>query len=233
MPIKNQKTKKLLRDFYKALFKSYGPQEWWPAKTRFEVIVGAILTQNTNWANVEKAIRNLKAASVLNPRRMHELSITGLARLIRPSGYFNIKAKRLKAFLNHLFDNYGDEYGNGNGNAYLARFLKKKTDALRRELLSINGIGPETADSILLYAAGKPVFVVDAYTRRILSRHGLIQETSSCKVTYDDMQALFMDNLTRDACVFNEYHALIVMTGKDYCRPKKPLCQRCPLKGFL
>ena len=227
VPLKNQKTKKLLRDFYKTLFKSYGPQEWWPAKTRFEVIVGAILTQNTNWANVERAIRNLKGASVLNPRRMHELSIGELARLIRPSGYFNMKAKRLKAFLNHVFDNYGDKGGHGNGN--LDRFLKKKTDALRRELLSINGIGPETADSILLYAAEKPVFVVDAYTRRMLSRHGLIEENA----TYDDMQALFMDNLTHDEKTFNEYHALIVMTGKDYCRPKKPLCDGCPLKGFL
>ncbi len=213
----------VLKDFYESLYASLGPQGWWPGRTRFEVIVGAILTQNTSWANVEKAVANLRRARALSPRRMHALSIHELAGLIRPAGYFNIKAKRLKAFLNHLFDSYGD------GPENLKRLLSRRTDALRRELLSINGIGPETADSILLYAAGRPVFVVDAYTKRMLLRHGLVGEGAA----YQDIQRLFMENLPHDAGMFNEYHALIVRVGKDYCRAKKPLCDRCPLGRFL
>ncbi len=209
--------------FFTALFTAYGPQGWWPARSKFEVIVGAILTQNTNWGNVERAISNLRVAKVLTPEAMHGLSEGRLAELIRPAGYFNVKAKRLRNFLDFLFDNYGSDEAN------LTSFLKQDTESLRLELLSINGIGPETADSILLYAARKAVFVVDAYTKRILTRHGLIGDDAG----YAEMQALFMDNLEKDSILFNEYHALIVMTGKDYCKTKNPLCEECPLGSFL
>jgi endonuclease-3 related protein len=209
-----------LKEFYKTLYRAFGAQGWWPGRTRFEVIVGAILTQNTSWTNVEKAVKGLKRERLLTPARMHALSVRELARHIRPAGYFNIKAKRLKAFLNHLFDNYG-------GN--LDRFLTRRTAGLRHELLTINGIGPETADSILLYAADRPVFVVDAYTKRVLVRHGLVYQDA----TYEDLQELFMENLARSTRVFNEYHALFVRVGKEFCRTKKPLCRACPLNIFL
>ena len=217
---KGNKKTSILKAFYSSLYSFFGPQRWWPGDTRFEVIVGAILTQNTNWGNVEKAVKNLKRHKLLNPARMHDISVHELARHIRPAGYFNIKAKRVKSFLNHLFDGYSGS---------LDKFLKKRTDILRRELLSINGIGPETADSIVLYAAGRPVFVVDAYTKRILFRHGLIKEDAA----YRDIQRLFMDNLAHDAILFNEYHALFVRAGKDFCKTKNPLCDACPLGGFL
>ena len=205
-----------LKKAYNKLFKAFGPQRWWPGDTPFEVIVGAILTQNTAWKNVEKAIHNLKKAKVLQPKKMHDLSERELAKLIRPAGYFNIKAKRLKHFLNYLFDRYGGR---------LDRMFRKRTDALRRELLSVNGIGPETADSILLYAGNHPVFVVDAYTKRIFSRHQIIKADAE----YHDVQEIFMKNLPHDIKMFNEYHALIVRIGKDFCRNRKPLCSRCPL----
>ncbi|MBI5560077.1 MAG: endonuclease III domain-containing protein [Deltaproteobacteria bacterium] len=220
MVLPSKKQREVLKGFYSALFSSFGPQRWWPGRTRFEVIAGAILTQNTNWGNVERAIRNLKRHRLLSPRGMHDLSAHELAGHIRPAGYFNIKAKRLKSFLNRLFDDYGGSIDN---------LFKKRTDLLRRELLSINGIGPETADSILLYGAARPVFVVDAYTRRILSRHGIIGGNPG----YEDMRKLFMDNLHRDVRMFNEYHALFVRAGKDYCKTKNPLCGKCPLGEFL
>ncbi len=210
-----------LMDFHDAMLRELGPQGWWPGKTRFEVIAGAILTQNTSWSNVEKAIRNLRREGLLNPAKMHRLKAEELAGRIRPAGYFNIKARRLKNFLDHLFGNY---------NGSIDRLFGKKTGAeLRAELLSINGIGPETADSIVLYAASLPEFVVDAYTVRILRRHGLIGD----KAPYGDVKALFMESLERDAGLFNEYHALIVKTGKDFCRPGRPLCGACPLERFL
>lgn len=205
-----------LKKTYNKLFKAFGTQRWWPGDTQFEIIVGAILTQNTAWTNVEKAIKNLKKAKVLTPKKMHDLSQDELARLIKPTGYFNIKAKRLKHFLNYFFDNYGGR---------LDRLFKKRTDFLRRELLQVNGIGPETADSILLYAGEHPVFVVDAYTKRVLSRHMIIKEDSG----YDDIQKLFMKNLSHDINMFNEYHALIVKLGKDFCKTRKPLCSKCPM----
>jgi len=205
-----------IKKTYRKLFTAFGPQHWWPGDTPFEVIVGAILTQNTAWTNVEKAIHNLKKARLLTPRKMHDLSQAELAKYIRPAGYFNIKAKRLKHFLNYLFDNYGGS---------LNRMFKKRTDALRRELLSVNGIGPETADSILLYAGNHPVFVVDAYTKRIFSRHQIIKADAE----YHDVQEIFMKNLPHNIKMFNEYHALIVRIGKDFCRNRKPLCSRCPL----
>lgn len=213
---KNEPLSTSLKKTYKKLFTAFGHQHWWPGDTPFEVIVGAILTQNTAWTNVEKAIHNLRKAKLLNPKRLHNLSQAELAQHIRPAGYFNIKAKRLKYFLNYLFDDYG-------GN--LKKMFKKRTDALRRELLQVNGIGPETADSILLYAGNHPIFVIDAYTKRIFSRHGIIPADAD----YHDVQELFMRNLPHDVKLFNEYHALIVKTGKDFCRTKKPLCSKCPL----
>ncbi|MFH0826882.1 MAG: endonuclease III domain-containing protein [Candidatus Omnitrophota bacterium] len=209
--------KKKLHSIYLKLFAAFGPQHWWPAKTPFEVMVGAILTQNTNWANVEKAIDQLKQHKVLDPERIHHLSTSKLARLIKSAGYYNIKTKRLKAFLKFLFDHYkGDP-------KKMSRVPGLK---LRSQLLSINGIGPETADSILLYALQKPLFVIDAYTKRIMARHGFIAEDSS----YQDVQNLFMQNLKKEVKLFNEYHALFVRLGKEFCLKRKPLCERCPLK---
>jgi endonuclease-3 related protein len=211
---------KELKGFYNSLYKHFGPQGWWPGRTRFEVIVGAILTQNTNWTNVEQAIIKLRRAKLLTPQAMHKSSAKKLAPLIRSSGYFNLKAKRLKNFLDFLYRNYGGS---------LSRFFRLDTNVLRRELLSINGIGPETADSIALYAGGKPIFVIDAYTKRMLSRHGLVSEGAS----YAEMQSLFMDSLSPDEAMFNEYHALIVMLGKDFCKARNPLCVECPLQKYL
>lgn len=196
-----------------------GPQQWWPGETPFEVVIGAILTQNTNWSNVEKAIRNLKTAGRLSPEGIHELLVTELAQLIRPSGFFNVKARRVKTFINWLFSRY-------EGN--LARMFNQDLQVLRDELLSVKGIGPETADSILLYAGNLPTFVVDAYTHRIFSRHGFISEES----TYDEMKSFFEENLPRDVKLFNEYHALLVNIGKRYCKSKK-VCEPCPLRDFL
>ena len=213
-----KKTAKTLEGYYAAMLASFGPQGWWPGKTRFEMMVGAVLTQNTAWTNVEKAIGALRKERLLTPERMHAVEEGELASLIRSAGYFNIKARRLKNLAARLLENNG-----------LDRFLRKDSSGLRGELLSINGIGPETADSIMLYAAGKSEFVVDAYTKRIFTRHGLIGPNAG----YEEVKALFMDNLAPDAAVFNEYHALIVRTGKDYCRTKTPLCGECPLKGFL
>ena len=214
--MKNLALSTTLKKTYRKLFSAFGHQHWWPGDTPFEVIVGAILTQNTAWTNVEKAIHNLKKAKLLTPGKLHDLSQDEIAKYIRPAGYFNIKAKRLKHFLNYLFDNYG-------GN--LKKMFKKRTDAVRRELLSVNGIGPETADSILLYAGNHPVFVVDAYTKRIFSRHQVVKADAE----YHDIQELFMKNLPHDVKMFNEYHALIVKAGRDFCRTRKPLCSRCPL----
>ena len=209
---------RLLMDIYQKLYKAYGPRHWWPGETPFEVMVGAILTQNTSWKNVEKAIERLKAKGLLDPARIHEISESSLASLIRPSGYFRIKAKRLKAFVNFLFEKYGGD---------LKKMKKTGLIQLRRELLGVNGIGPETADSILLYGLKKPIFVVDAYTRRILSRHDIVSE----KASYDEIQRLFMDHLLHDEERFNEYHALLVHLGKNVCK-KRPDCERCPLKGI-
>ena len=212
-----RKTKALLQ-IYQKMFDALGPRHWWPGETPFEVVIGAILTQNTNWSNVEKAIKNLKTAGKLSPEGMYELSVTELAELIRPSGFFNVKAKRVKAFINWLFSRY-------EGN--LSKMFAQKLQALRSELLSVKGIGPETADSILLYAGNMPTFVVDAYTHRIFSRHELIPEES----TYDEMKSFFEENLPEDVQLFNEYHALLVNIGKTFCKTKK-VCEPCPLKDL-
>ena len=209
--------KKTLIEIYNTLYNTFGPQHWWPGDTPFEIAVGAILTQNTNWGNVEKAIKNLQKDEALDAEILHEMSHKRLASLIRPAGYFNIKAKRLKNFLAFLCNHY---------NGSMKKMGTGDTHTLREDLLDVNGIGPETADSICLYAFERPVFVIDAYTKRILCRHGL----SSEKTTYHELQELFHKNLPPDVNLFNEYHALFVMLGKDYCKPK-PKCEGCPLEG--
>ena len=194
----------------------YGPQHWWPAGEPFEVMVGAILTQSAAWGNVEKAIANLKAAGVLSPQGIRRLPLAELAEIIHPSGYYNAKAKKLKSLAHWLGENCGDD---------LSQLFATGTGRLRKQLLSIHGIGPETADSIILYAAGKPVFVIDAYTRRILTRIGLAPVDNG----YDAYQAFFMENLPTDVQLFNEYHALLVCLAKDVCRRRQPLCPECCL----
>ena len=206
-------------DIYNSLFKHFGPQDWWPGETPFEVIIGAILTQNTSWDNVEKAIASLKASGKFTPEGLFKLQTDKLALLIKSSGYFNIKAKRLKNFLSFLFNDY-------EGN--IDRLLKEDGHLLRHKLLNVNGIGPETADSILLYAAEYPIFVVDAYTNRIFSRHGYIPADA----TYHQIQELFVGNLPKDIQLYNEYHALIVRVGKELCR-KTPRCNSCPIEYDL
>jgi endonuclease-3 related protein len=205
-------------NIYRKLYKAYGPRHWWPGETPFEVMVGAILTQNTSWKNVEKAIDRLKEKGLLNSTEIRKLRKKQLASLIRSSGYYRIKAERLKAFVNFLFKHY-------DGN--LNRMKTEEIKTLREKLLGVKGIGPETADSILLYGLKKPIFVVDAYTQRVLSRHGLILE----KASYEAIQNLFMDHLPHNQRLFNEYHALLVHLGKTVCK-KIPGCGICPLKGI-
>jgi len=202
---------------YHRLLAAYGPQHWWPGDSPWEIIVGAILTQAAAWANVEKAINNLKAANSLDPLAICQIPQEQLARLIYPCGYYNAKARKLKAFAQRLQEGYGGD---------LSRLFALEIPALRQELLRIHGVGPETADSIILYAANKPIFVVDAYTLRIAARLGLARP----KATYSELQALFMENLPQETALFNEYHALLVRLGKHACR-KEPRCSLCPLLG--
>lgn len=205
-------------EIYDLLFDSFGPQHWWPADSPFEVMVGAVLTQNTNWENVEKAIGNLKRMGFLGLQELSSLKSRKLKELIRSVGYYNIKAKRLKNFL---------EFLKKESDGRLDKINTYDTSLLRDKLLSVSGIGPETADSMLLYALDRPVFVVDAYTKRSLSRHGLIDDDWS----YDEIQDLFMNHLKQDVKLFNEYHALLVRLGKLYCKPT-PKCRGCPLENF-
>ncbi len=246
-----------VRQYYGALYRAWGPQHWWPAETRFEVIVGAYLTQNTAWTNVELALEELRSADLLSIEGIRRVRLSRLERLIRSSGYFRQKAKRLKIFVAFLDANY---YGS------LDQFFAQPTSKLREELLSLNGVGPETADSILLYAGNHPVFVVDAYTRRILDRHSILRPSAD----YEDIRALFerglapiarkqedapaplpshLESSVRGAAhspsamstahrtalvqVYNEMHGLIVGVGKHYCRKSEPACERCPLQTFL
>lgn len=206
-----------LKEIYDRLLTHFGPQHWWPGDSPFEIMAGAVLTQNTNWSNVAKAIAKLKAAGKLDPAELAALPTAELAELIRPAGYHNLKAARLKNLLALIEEQGGIE-----------KLLALPTQMLRELLLSVKGIGPETADSIVLYAAGRPVFVVDAYTHRIFSRHGLISEDSD----YFQLQELFMRHLEEDAALFNEYHALIVRVGKEFCRKSAPRCKACPLAGL-
>jgi len=204
-----------LADVYALLRRKRGPAGWWPGETPFEVCLGAILVQNTSWTNVEKALATLRERGLLSFGALERLPASRLAPLLRSSGYFNVKARRVKAFLAFL----GREFG-----GHVERMAGEEPQALRAKLLAVNGIGPETADSILLYAASQPSFVVDAYTRRIFSRLGLLRGDES----YDQMRSFFMDRLPRDVALYNDYHAQIVLLGKDTCRAL-PRCADCPL----
>jgi len=210
--------KQKLLKIYEKLYHAFGPQFWWPGDSPFEIAVGAVLTQNANWRNVEKAIGNLKKEKALNAKRIQEMKIDRLASLIIPAGYFNVKAKRLKAFIDFLMNDY---------NGSMKRMKNEEVETLRMKLLTIHGIGPETADSILLYALEKPIFVIDSYTRRVLSRHNIIRHDER----YEGIQELFHSSLKRDVGLFNEYHALFVRLGKTYCRAK-PKCDGCHLEGM-
>jgi endonuclease-3 related protein len=212
-------TKELLTDIYRRLDDAYGDQKWWPGDSPFEVAVGAILTQNTAWSNVERAMANLKSAGLLKPAKLAALPASAIAPLIKPAGYYNVKARRLRSFLDFL----GEECA-GDVTALARRGLP---DA-REKLLAVRGVGPETADSILLYACGLPTFVVDAYTHRILYRHDVAEESA----TYDEVKEVFESNLKADAALFNQYHALLVKVGRERCRRREPRCAGCPLEGI-
>ena len=252
MGIAEKKTQ--VREYYHTLFQAWGPQNWWPAGSRFEVILGAYLTQNTAWTNVERAMANLRRAGILSVKGIRTVPLAELERLIRPSGYFRQKAARLKTFVDFVDKRHGGS---------LQRMFSRPTAELREELLQLNGVGPETADSILLYAGNHPVFVVDAYTRRILARHEILPK----EATYEDIRELFESALSPVAenaddpathnlangfpdaphapspmsvakrttltQVYNEMHGLIVGVGKNYCKKSQPLCDRCPLQPFL
>ncbi|MCB0221784.1 MAG: endonuclease III domain-containing protein [Chrysiogenetes bacterium] len=212
------KSTPLLR-YHRALSKHYGPLGWWPGETPLEVMVGAVLVQNTAWTNVEKAIANLKRERLLSLKKLHQISHDELAALIQPAGYFNLKSKRLKSLVGAVMDDWRGD---------LSRMFAAPTGELRAWLLGVHGVGKETADSILCYAAGHPVFVVDAYTRRILSRHALVDE----EIGYDHLQDFCTGQLPQDLATYNEFHAQIVHVGKDYCR-SKPRCEGCPLSPFF
>ena len=208
-----------LSEIYDRLLRFFGPQGWWPGDSAFEVIIGAVLTQNTNWNNVSRAIDNLRRAGCLSFEKMSSLPVQLLAEYIRPAGYYNVKAARL----GNLFTMIREQFGNDP-----ERMLQEETASLRQALLSVKGIGQETADSILLYAAKRPVFVIDAYTYRILVRHNLVPEDFG----YEEMQQFFMDNMEADHKLYNEYHALLVNVGKDFCKKSNPRCPGCPLEGL-
>ncbi|MBW1917940.1 MAG: endonuclease III domain-containing protein [Deltaproteobacteria bacterium] len=203
---------------YHRLWEVFGPQGWWPGESPFEIAVGAILTQNANWTNVTRVIAQLQQAGRLSPFGLHELSELELAQFLRPVGYYNLKARRLKNFLDFLLAHYQGAVEN---------MARDDLEHLRPALLSINGIGPETADSILLYALEKPTFVVDAYTFRILHRHDLVTDPCS----YEELRQVFMAHLPAEVALFKEYHALLVRLGKEFCRPR-PRCDQCPLSGL-
>jgi endonuclease-3 related protein len=209
-----------LMEAYERMLAQFGPQHWWPGETPFEVMVGAVLVQNTAWRNVERAIQNLRDAGVMNPRALYKLPQEELAELIRPAGYYQVKAKRLRNLLKYVVEEHG---------GLLQTMFQTSLQVLRVELLAIHGIGPETADAILLYAGGMPTFVVDTYAHRILARHGWIGYDAS----YDDIKDYFESGLPRDASLYNEYHALLVRVGKDYCKRAAPKCEECPLAPLL
>jgi endonuclease-3 related protein len=210
----------LLLEMYDALLGSLGPSGWWPGETAFEVCIGALLTQNTSWSNVEKAIDNLRERGLVSAEAMHRMQPRELEECIRPAGYFRIKAGRIRNFLDFLRDEAGYD---------LSALDELDTGHLREKLLEVKGVGRETADSILLYAFGRPVFVVDAYTARICNRHALVPED----VEYEELRSFFEDALHPDAGLYNEYHALLVRVGKSWCRKKSGLCDSCPLASFL
>lgn len=208
-----------LREIHDRLFAEYGPQHWWPGDSPFEVLIGAVLVQNTSWKNVEKAIDRLRQNDLLEPRALHAVPLAELEELIRSAGYFRVKAKRLRNLLTFLVERYDGD---------LDRMFATRLSTLREELLSINGVGLETADSILLYAGNLPVFVIDAYTHRIMTRHGWVE----FDIDYHGMQEHFQDNLEEDVSLYNEFHALFVRVGHRHCR-KTPKCEGCPLEELL
>lgn len=208
----------MLTEAFQRMLKAFGPQKWWPADSRMEVMVGAILTQNTNWKNVELAIQNLRTADLLTLERLHEVPNSILEQQIRPAGYFRQKTRRLKNLVQFVVDHYGQ----------VDAMFQQSLEQLRPQLLGVNGIGPETADSILLYAGDKPTFVIDAYTARIAMRHGWIDTNAD----YQSLKTMFESRLDADVRLFNEYHALIVQVGKEFCRPN-PKCEDCPLAPML
>ena len=210
----------ILTSMYEAMLARLGPCDWWPAQTPFEVMLGAVLTQNTAWSNVEKALDNLRAANLMDARELDRLDAERLAELIRPSGFYRLKAQRLKGLLAWLRDSCDYD---------IKRLKEEDVASLRESLLAVRGIGPETADSILLYALEKPSFVVDAYTRRVFSRHGMVPED----VEYGELRDFFQDVLPLDVALFNEYHALIVRVCKEWCKKNNPRCEECPLRDFL
>jgi endonuclease-3 related protein len=207
-------------EVYRQLLKAFGSQQWWPGETPFEVMVGAVLTQNTNWQNVEKAIRNLREADLLEPHALYETPVEELEELLRPAGYFRVKARRLRSLLEFLVERYDGS---------LEKMFRTDLADLRAELLSINGIGPETADSILLYAGNLPTFVVDAYTHRIFARHGWI----GFETEYHEIQDYIVSSIPDDVRIYNEFHALIVQLGKHFCKKTSPKCRECPLFKML
>ncbi len=216
----NQNISSQLWSMHQTLLKFYGPLHWWPGETELEIIVGAILTQNTNWQNVSKAIERMKEEGILNVSRLFQIDKEYLGRIIKPCGYYNLKAQRLKNFINFFYCKY---------NGSVDKLFSGDWQILRAELLKIDGIGPETADSILLYAGKKPIFVVDSYTRRIFIRHGYL----SPKARYEEIQQFFMSHLSPEQSVYNEFHAQLVMVGKQYCKKNNVDCQNCPLSPFL
>jgi endonuclease-3 related protein len=209
----------LLPKIFESLFQTYGPQNWWPGESPFEVIVGAILTQNTNWRNVEAALENLAEEGLLSPKAIDRIAVKRLSQLIRPSGYYNVKAKRLKEFTRYIVRKYSGDF---------RKMRRRRIEILRKEILTIKGIGQETGDTILLYGLKKPIFVVDTYTKRILFRHALIGEGAS----YEEIQDLFNRSVKKDVKMYNEFHALLVRLGKERCRRKNPLCSGCPIEGL-
>lgn len=208
-----------IAEAYDRLFATYGPQHWWPANSPFEVMVGAVLVQNTDWRHVEKSIAKIKAAKLLTPRKLYATSQTELQQLILPAGPHRVKEKRLRNLLRLIVEDFGGS---------LKRLFALPTDELRETLLAVNGVGPETADDILLYAADRPRFVIDAYTRRIFERHGWLAGGES----YAAVQELFESHLPADTQLFNEYHALLVQVAKQHCRPVAQ-CEGCPLQPML
>ena len=218
--VRNAASFRKIRKIYNILDAHFGELKWWPAKTDFEVIIGAILTQNTAWNNVEKAIKELKTKKLLTIEAIDSIRSDSLSKIIRKTGYHRLKAKRLKNITRFIIDECQGS---------LSKLKKEDTLLLREKLLKVNGVGPETADAILLYALDKPIFVVDAYTKRIFLRHSVIDK----KTDYNGIQELTHRCMPKEVKVFNQFHALIVETAKSYCKKTKPLCQECPLKGLL
>jgi endonuclease III related protein len=209
-----------LLEAYERMLAAFGPQKWWPGESPFEIMVGAVLVQNTAWRNVERAIDNLREANVMQPHALYALPPVELAELIRPAGYYQVKAKRLRHMLKFVVEEFDGS---------LEAMFRTDLTTLREQLLAIHGIGPETADAILLYAGGMPTFVVDTYTHRILARHGWIEYEAG----YHDIKEHFETALPADRTLYNEYHALLVRAGKDFCKRSGPKCESCPLAPML